>query len=162
MFASARTKAALGATTMAASAAHARPTLTAVAVLAVAACTGLATSRPVHADDSAPHNVIYSVTADQPAAVSIYYRDAQPTTWADYSHNPYQFSPRDDIQLEPGKPWTRQATLADPAQWAMVTVTTAGQSPPPIQSLHCTLTIDGTVVDRADGPRGALCSLRNW
>ncbi|MDH6198053.1 hypothetical protein M2272_004712 [Mycobacterium frederiksbergense] len=133
------------------------------AVLAVAlgACLPLAT--PAHADDDpAPHRVTYTVTAEQPTTVGIYFRDAEPPSWADYSHNPYEFSPKDDIVLEPGKPWIRDTTLADPMQWAMVTVTTAGLAPQSPGSLRCELAIDGIVVNRAAGPKGALCSLRNW
>jgi hypothetical protein len=131
------------------------------AVLAIA--IGTTATPPARADDdSLPHRVTYSVTADLPTAAGIYYRDVQPPTWAEYSHDPYQFSPRDDVQLQPGKSWLREATLTDPGQWAMVTVTAAGQAPRPGQVLHCTLAVDGTVVARAEGANGALCSLRNW
>lgn len=123
----------------------------------------LGPAQPAHADsDPTPQRVVYTVTAELPTNASVYYRDVQPPTWAEYSHNPYEFSPKDDVHLEPGKPWVHEATLADPAQWAMVTVTTAGQPSQQGQTLRCTLTIDGTVVDRADGTSGALCSLRNW
>ncbi|OBA77667.1 hypothetical protein A5642_05290 [Mycolicibacterium mucogenicum] len=131
------------------------------AVLVVA--FGTATAQTVHADsDSVPHHVTYTVTADLATNAGIYYRDVQPPTWAEYSHNPYEFSPRDDVHLEPGKPWVHEATLDDPDQWAMVTVTTAGQPSQTGQTLRCTLTVDGQVVDRSNGPSGALCSLRNW
>lgn len=131
------------------------------AVLVIA--LGTTTAQPVHADsDSAPHRVTYTVTADVSTNAGIYYRDVEPPTWAEYSHNPYEFSPRDDVHLEPGKPWVHEALLTDPEQWAMVTVTSAGQPTQNGQTLHCTLTVDGTVIARADGPSGALCSRRNW
>jgi hypothetical protein len=133
------------------------------AVLTIAIGCGAAMSPRAHADDDpTSHRVAYSVTAEQPTTASIYYREVQPPTWADYSHNPYEFSPKDDVRLEPGKPWVRDTTLSDPGQWAMVTVTTAGQTPQSGQTLHCLLTVDGIVVDHADGPNGALCSLRHW
>lgn len=147
----------------------ARPTRNRVSkrVLAIGAMVAMAVStmamQPASADDGpVQHRVTYTVTADSATAAGIYYRDVQPPTWAEYSHDPYQFSPRDDVRLEPGKPWLHEAMLADPTQWAMVTVTTAGQPARPGQVLHCTLAVDGTVIARADGPSGALCSLRNW
>ncbi|WP_396909046.1 hypothetical protein [Mycolicibacterium sp.] len=131
--------------------------------LAAAIGIGLCLAAPAHADDDPMlHRVTYTVTAEQPTAVGIYFRESDPPTWADYSHNPYEFSPKDDLTLEPGKPWIRETMLADPMKWAMVTVTTAGLAPQRTQTLRCELAIDGIVVDRADGPRGALCSLRNW
>ncbi len=127
----------------------------------VVLCAGSGT--PAHADDEMPlHRVTYTVTAELPGLAAVYYRDTDPPTWADYSHNPYQFSPRDDIHLTPGTPWVRDAMLADPDQWAMVTVTTAGQVPDDRQILRCQLAVDGVQVSQADGPRGALCSLRHW
>ncbi|MBN3512527.1 hypothetical protein JYB55_27225 [Mycolicibacterium septicum] len=127
----------------------------------IGACLPLAT--PAHADeDPMMHRVTYTVTAEQPTAVGIYFREVDPPTWADYSHNPYEFSPKDDLTLEPRKPWIREVMLADPMKWAMVTVSTGGLAPQTPRALSCELAIDGVVVDRAAGPKGALCSLRNW
>ncbi|WP_135459812.1 hypothetical protein [Mycobacterium sp. DL99] len=129
--------------------------------VALGACLPLAT--PAHADEGPLlHRVTYTVTAEEPTTVGIYFREVDPPTWADYSHNPYEFSPKDDLTLEPGKPWIRETTLADPMKWAMVTVSTAGLAPQSPRALSCELAIDGVVVDRAAGPKGALCSLRNW
>jgi hypothetical protein len=123
----------------------------------------LSAAAPARADDAAVlHRVTYTVTADRPTAAGIYYRDVDPPSWAEYSHNPYEFSPKDDVGLEPGQPWVREVTLADPAQWAMVTVTTAGQVMASAVTLRCELAVDGDVVDTAEGPQGALCSLRHW
>nr|WP_238994673.1 hypothetical protein [Mycolicibacterium chubuense] len=108
------------------------------------------------------HRVTYIVTVDHPAALNIYYRDVDPPTWADYSHNPYQFSPRDDVRLEPGTPWVHEATLADPDRWALVTVSAVGPATQTTNSLRCQLIVDGAEVDHAEGPRGALCSMRHW
>ncbi|KMV19364.1 hypothetical protein ACT17_08065 [Mycolicibacterium conceptionense] len=133
------------------------------ALLAAVLGTCLACAPSANADDGPMlHRVTYTVTAEQPTAVGIYYRDVDPPTWADYSHNPYEFSPKDDLTLEPGKPWIRETTLADPMRWAMVTVTTAGLAPQEASTLRCELAVDGTVVHRAAGSKGALCSLRNW
>lgn len=133
------------------------------ALFGVVLGTWLSTATPAHADEApVPHRVTYTVTAEQRTDVGIYYRDVDPPTWADYSHNPYEFSPRDDLTLEPGVPWVREATLVDPMRWAMVTVSTGGLAPQATSTLRCELAIDGVVVDRAAGPKGALCSLRNW
>ncbi|WP_209923589.1 hypothetical protein [Mycolicibacterium lutetiense] len=129
----------------------------------VALGAGLPVAAPAYADENPmTHRVTYTVTAEQPTDVGIYYRDVDPPTWADYSHDPYQFSPKDDLTLEPGAPWIREVTLADPMRWAMVAVSTGGLAPQSASTLRCELAIDGVVVDRAAGPKGALCSLRNW
>ncbi|OMC33768.1 hypothetical protein A5740_11770 [Mycobacterium sp. GA-1841] len=133
-----------------------------VAVVVAAGVAGLLPAASARADDGPLHRVTYTVTVEQATPVSIYFREADPPTWADYSHNPYEFSPKDDVALEPGRPWIREVMLADPMQWAMVTVTTAGLSPQLVQTLRCELAVDGIVVNRAAGPKGALCSLRHW
>lgn len=136
-------------------------TVSALVAVTFGSCLPMAAA--AHADEGPmPHRVTYTVTAEQPTDVGIYYRDVDPPTWADYSHNPYEFSPKDDLTLEPGKPWIRETTLADPMKWAMVTVTTAGLAPQEARTLRCELAIDGIVVNRAAGTKGALCSLRNW
>ncbi|SEP77502.1 hypothetical protein SAMN04488583_1007 [Mycobacterium sp. 88mf] len=135
--------------------------LSAMFAAALGACLPLAI--PAHADDDPMmHRVTYTVTADEATTVGIYFREVDPPTWADYSHNPYEFSPKDDLTLEPGKPWIREVMLADPMKWAMVTVSTGGLAPQTPRTLSCEMAIDGVVVDRAAGPKGALCSLRNW
>nr|WP_308208380.1 hypothetical protein [Mycolicibacterium houstonense] len=133
------------------------------AMSAVALGAALAVAAPAQAEENpAVHRVTYTVTAEQPTTVGIYFREVDPPSWADYSHNPYEFSPKDDLTLEPGKPWIRETTLADPMRWAMVAVSTGGMAPQDPGTLRCELAIDGIVVDRAAGPQGALCSLRNW
>src|ERR1700734_2580334 len=60
---------------------------------------------PAHADPGMPH-VKYAVRAENPIYTDIYYLDPQPEKFADYSHNPYSFTPHVDVDLAPGKPWT--------------------------------------------------------
>ncbi|OMC31894.1 hypothetical protein A5740_13715 [Mycobacterium sp. GA-1841] len=134
---------------------------TAVAALTLTggALTGAA---PAGAEDPVLHHVRYTVTADAPFWATIYYRDVDPPSWSDYSHNPYEFSPRADSDVGPNQPWVHDTTLADPNSWAMVTVQ-SGDAPnivPP--TFHCTLEVDGNVVSTNSGNKGALCSLRNW
>ncbi|MDT0425975.1 hypothetical protein, partial [Streptomyces evansiae] len=55
----------------------------AVFAVTIGACLPLAT--PAHADeDPMMHRVTYTVTAEQPTAVGIYFREVDPPTWADY------------------------------------------------------------------------------
>ena len=126
-------------------------------VVVVLAEVNPATAR---ADDSVMHQVRYTVTADQRLQVDIYYRDVDPPSWAEYSHNPYPFSPKEEATLEPGKPWVRDVALVDPEQWATVAISRA--SIRAVGTVRCELAVDGVVVDTADGPDGALCSLRPW
>lgn len=106
------------------------------------------------------HEVTYTVYTDNPFFADIYYRDTDPPNFADYSHDPYVFSPRVEADLGPDKPWVMTVRLANPQYWAMVTAT-SGLSPNP-PNFHCTLAIDGTVMVTNTGPRGALCSPRSW
>ena len=112
------------------------------------------------ADEPVLHRVTYTVTADQPTGAGVYYRDVDPPTWADYSHNPYLYSPKAEVALQPGTPWVLDVMLVDPDQWAMVAVTQDRTRA--TQAVHCELAVDGIVVDTADGAHGALCSLRSW
>lgn len=127
----------------------------------------IAMAAPAFADDPEPpgpplHHVQYTVTADAPYWAHIYYRDSEPAIFSDYSHNPYQFSPRADVDIAPDKPWVFDAMLADPDLWAMVLVQ-SGESPNfPTPGFNCKLAVDGVVVKTNSGPKGALCSIRNW
>ena len=132
--------------------------LASAALLAVGGLT--LTVGQAHADDPVLHHVRYTVTVQSPTAAKIYYRDVDPPNWADYSHNPYQFSPRADADLGPGKSWMLDVMLADPAQWAMVTASSGLSTTTPMFS--CQLELDGQVVVTNNGPKGALCSIRTW
>ncbi len=122
----------------------------------------VAAARPVTAqgDDPTGHRVTYVVTADQSVHVNIYYRDVDPPTWVDYSHDPYVFSPKAEVPLVPGRPWVRDVMLTDPEQWAMVAVAQGSTRSPGV--MRCELAVDGIVVVTAAGSDGTLCSLRHW
>ena len=113
-----------------------------------------------HADDPVMHHVKYAVTAENPIYTSIYYLDHQPEKFADYSHNPYSFTPHVDVDLGPGKPWTYDLDMTNPDDYAMVVASTGTE--PGTPGLHCVLAVDGVVVVSKDGLKGVLCSLRNW
>ena len=114
---------------------------------------------PAHAESDS-HTVVYTVTSDTPTRADIYFRESDPPNWAEYSHNPYQFSPRAQVEVGPGQPWVRQVTLRDPARWAMVTATSGQAAVEP--KFHCTLEVDGQAIASDSGPKGALCSIRHW
>ncbi|WP_428363807.1 hypothetical protein [Mycolicibacterium sp.] len=124
------------------------------AVLYVAAVSAPAAM----ADQAAPRSVTYTVTSQQPVSADIYYRDTEPPNWADYSHNPYRYSPKASADIGPHQPWTLTVALADPDRWAMVSATSGSLE----AGVRCELAVDGVVVATGEGPRGALCSLRHW
>ncbi|MEY8014622.1 hypothetical protein [Mycobacterium servetii] len=123
--------------------------------------TGLATSTGRAHADPVWHQVVYVVSSRTPAHVDIFYQDQDPTVFADYSHNPYTFTPQVHADVGPDKPWVQPVSLLNPDQWAMVTVTT-GREPLAAGGIQCDLSVDGKVVVSKLGPKGALCSLRTW
>jgi hypothetical protein len=107
------------------------------------------------------HNVKYTVFSEQPFRnAQIYYRDVDPPNFAEYSHNPYQFSPAVEADTGPNQMWSIDVMLANPNDWAMVTV--GSLDSPKRPNFHCVLAVDGQVVATNEGPKGALCSIRNW
>jgi hypothetical protein len=129
----------------------------------VAALASMVAVAPANAEEPILHHVKYTVGASEPMRAEIYYRDVQPPNWAEYSHNPYVFSPNVEADLGPGKPWVLEAMLADPQQWAMVIATTPGHTPALAEpGFVCELRVDDVVVATDSGPKGALCSLRTW
>lgn len=125
-----------------------------------AACACVSMSSATAAADDVLHQVTYTVTSEEPSNADIYYRDTDPPNWADYSHNPYVFSPKIEADVGPGKSWVLNVMLADPDMWAMVAATSGWSTVTP--RLSCELKVDGVVVSTNDGPKGALCSIRAW
>lgn len=115
--------------------------------------------RAAHAQPTLYH-VKYTVWSDQPFFADIYYRDTDPPNFAAYSHNPYEFSPRAQVDIGPDRPWVLDVTLANPYRWALVTATSGLN--PTAPTFHCQLELDGQVVAVDSGPKGALCSIRHW
>jgi hypothetical protein len=133
------------------------------AALATLSAAGYGTlaAAPARADDPPMHQVRYVITAANPIWADIYYLDQQPAKFSDYSHNTYQYTPNVQADIGPGHPWTSPVVmLTDPANYAMVTVSTGTEPGTPM--FHCALVVDGVVVKSNDGPKGTLCSLRNW
>jgi hypothetical protein len=126
-----------------------------------AAGYGTVAAPPVRADDPVMHQVRYVITAASPIWADIYYLDQQPAKYSDYSHDTYQYTPNVQADIGPGHPWTSPVVmLTDPANYAMVVVSTGTEPGTPM--FHCALVVDGAVVKSNDGPKGTLCSLRNW
>jgi len=129
--------------------------------LVVAAAGVAATAATASAEDPVLHQVTYSVFTEQPfGGAQIYYRDIDPPNWADYSHDPYLFSPNVQADLGPSQKWVLNVSLANPNEWAMVMATSGLSKNPP--NFHCVLAVDGVVVAENSGAKGALCSLRHW
>ena len=123
--------------------------------------TGLLVSTGrAHADDPVMHHVKYTVSVQNPIYANIYYIDQEPAIFSDYSHDPYRFTPNVKTDIAPGNPWSFELNLAKPEYWAMVVVNTGGE--PSTPQFHCDLSVDGAVVVSKDGPKGVLCSIRNW
>lgn len=133
------------------------PPIFALIVASAHLCAPPAAAEPVM------HQVKYTVGASQPLQAAVYYRDVDPPSFADYSHNPYLYSPKVEADLGPGKSWVFETTLADPDEWAMVIVTTPEFHPPlDPPGFVCELRVDGVVKATNVGSKGALCSLRTW
>ncbi|OBB69923.1 hypothetical protein [Mycobacterium sp. 852014-50255_SCH5639931] len=126
----------------------------------LAGATGSLASAGHAVADPVMHHVTYTVTAQNPIYTDIYYLDHQPEKFSDYSHNPYSFTPHVDIDLAPGKAWSFDLDMSNPNDYAMVVASTGTE--PGTPGLHCDLAVDGAVVVSKDGPKGVLCSLRNW
>jgi len=132
-----------------------------VSLASLLAASGvLVGSGRAHADDPVMHHVKYTVSAQNPIYTAIYYLDHEPAVFADYSHNPYSFTPHVDVDIAPGKPWSYELNLSKPEVYAMVVASTGTE--PGTPGLHCDLEVDGAVVVSKDGPKGVLCSLRHW
>jgi len=137
--------------------------LLALGAAGLLAGAGVVVSTPrAHADpdDAVMHHVKYTVGAQNPIYTDIYYLDHQPAKFSDYSHNPYSFTPHVDLDLAPGKSWSYELDMSNPDAYAMVVASTGTEPGEP--GLHCELAVDGAVVVSKDGPKGVLCSLRNW
>jgi hypothetical protein len=115
---------------------------------------------PARADDPPLHRVKYSVSAASPYRADIYYLDNQPPHFAAWSHDPYEWSPNIKADVGPGKPWVFELMLADPDQYAWVSASSGLSGAAP--QFHCELSVDGVVMASKDGPKGVLCSIRQW
>jgi hypothetical protein len=137
--------------------------LTMLFAAAIVAPTTVAQADPAEIPPGPPlRHVQYTVWTEQPYGnAEIYYRDTDPPNWAEYSHNPYLYSPNVEAHLGPDQKWNLDVYLANPDDWAMVTTGIAADSTA-APNFHCVLAVDGVVAKTAQGPKGALCSIRAW
>lgn len=134
---------------------------TAVPVLALLLGGVTSTATTASAEGPPLRHVKYTVFTESPfAQAEIYYRDVDPPNYAEYSHNPYAFSPNVEADVGPNQMWTLDVMLANPDQWAMVVATSLDSPQQP--NFHCVIAVDGEVVVTDQGPKGALCSIRHW
>ncbi|OBA98213.1 hypothetical protein A5662_16270 [Mycobacteriaceae bacterium 1482268.1] len=136
--------------------------LTLLVAAAISTPSGVAQAEPVDPPPGPPlRHVQYTVWSEKPYKADIYYRDTDPPNWGEYSHNPYLYSPNIEADVGPDRKWILDAYLANPDAWAMVV---AGLQPDSqaTPNLHCVLAVDGVVAKTAQGPKGALCSVRPW
>src|SRR5689334_17081416 len=140
--------------------------LRALAPMTVIGATIAAPTAAVRAEPAEPpppplRHVQYTIFTEQPYTAEIYYRDTDPPNWAEYSHNPYLYSPNIEVGVGPDKQWNLDAWLANPDAWAMVVASIQSDSPAS-PNFHCVLAVDDVVVKTSQGPKGALCSIRAW
>jgi hypothetical protein len=134
-----------------------------LAATMLVAATALVPPAVAYAEPPPPplRHVQYTVFTEQPFFAEIYYRDTDPPNWAEYSHNPYLYSPNVEAEVGPDKMWNLEVWLANPEMWALVVAGTGGETSA-TPNFHCVLAVDGKVVKTEQGPKGALCSIRNW
>jgi hypothetical protein len=103
------------------------------------------------------HQVTYTVTTTSDLTANIYYVSIDPPDQA--AANKPQYMPLARTQVGPGAPWTVQATLTDPTQWAFVSASGGLRVNP---EFRCEIAVDGQVVVSQQGGSGVQCALRPW
>lgn len=176
----------LAAGTMAASTAGAEPEITEPVGTGTSAPSSAGTSAPSSTEPSAPSStepspapsstepstapsstetasapapggrqVTYTVTTTSDLTANIYYVIGDPPNQA--AANDPAFMPLARTLVGPGAPWTFQATLNDPTQWAFVSASGGLRVNP---EFRCEIAVDGQVVVSQQGGSGVQCSLR--
>lgn len=116
-------------------------------------------TEPSAAPTSAPapggRQVTYTVTTTSDLTANIYYVTGDPPNQA--AANDPAFMPLARTLVGPGAPWTFQATLNDPTQWAFVSASGGLRVNP---EFRCEIAVDGQVVVSQQGGSGVQCSLR--
>lgn len=115
-----------------------------------------ATTTPSTPGDGA-HQVTYTVTTTSDLTANIYYVSADPPDQG--AANDPQYMPMARTLVGPGAPWSFQASLEDPTQWAFVSASGGLRVNP---EFRCEIAVDGQVVVSQQGGSGVQCSLRPW
>ena len=140
------------ASSTAASSASASAAPTSISSAASAAPTSSTPAVPAGA-----HQVTYRVTTTSDLTANIYYLVGDPPDQA--AANKPEFMPMARTQVGPGAPWSFQATLNDPTQWAFVSASGGLRVNP---EFRCEIAVDGQVVVSQQGGSGVQCALRPW
>ena len=109
------------------------------------------------AEPAGAREVTYRVTTTSDLTANIYYVTGDPPSQAEA--NDPKFMPMARTLVGPGAPWTFQATLNDPNQWAFVSASGGLRVNP---EFRCEIAVDGEVVVSQQGGSGVQCSLRPW
>ena len=113
------------------------------------------TEPPTSAPAPGGRQVTYTVTTTSDLTANIYYVTGDPPNQA--AANDPAFMPLARTLVGPGAPWTFQATLNDPTQWAFVSASGGLRVNP---EFRCEIAVDGQVVVSQQGGSGVQCSLR--
>ncbi len=113
------------------------------------------TVAPTGAPAPGGRQVTYTVTTTSDLTANIYYVTGDPPNQA--AANDPAFMPLARTLVGPGAPWTFQATLNDPTQWAFVSASGGLRVNP---EFRCEIAVDGQVVVSQQGGSGVQCSLR--
>ncbi len=108
-------------------------------------------------DSAGARKVTYTVTTTSDLTANIYYVAGDPPDQA--SANKPQYMPMARTTVGPGAPWTMQASLDDPTQWAFVSASGGLRVNP---EFRCEIAVDGQVVVSQQGGSGVQCALRPW
>lgn len=116
-----------------------------------------ATTTPSAPPVDGAHQVTYTVTTTSDLTANIYYVSADPPDQG--AANDPQYMPMARTLVGPGAPWSFQASLNDPTQWAFVSASGGLRVNP---EFRCEIAVDGQVVVSQQGGSGVQCSLRPW
>lgn len=113
--------------------------------------------------DPAGHQVTYTVTSPNNLTATVNYVSSDPPSQAAYNADPSKFMTNVQAPLSSGQPVVYTATLANPNQWASITVSgmlhwpDSGNGP---ASFHCEIAVDGQVVAHQDATTTVTCAAR--
>ncbi len=112
---------------------------------------------PTSSAPGGARQVTYTVTTTSDLTANIYYVSTDPP--AQSAANDPEYMPMARTLVGPGAPWTFQATLVDPTQWAFVSASGGLRVNP---EFRCEIAVDGEVVVSQQGGSGVQCALRPW
>nr|WP_152665511.1 hypothetical protein [Mycobacterium sp. UM_Kg1] len=105
------------------------------------------------------HEVTYTITATSDLTGNISYIKTDPPSMAAYNANSSEYLETVRVPIAGGQPVVYTTTLADPAQWALVTASGGLRINP---EFHCEIAVDGEVVVSQQGGSGVSCATRPW